>query len=181
MLNQIRHDHANMGRMLHVLQLKQRMLKEGERPNFHLMREVLDYIASYMSEFAVPLERIFLERLQQASPDHAKLAESMVKDYRELKPRLDRLSNDIDAILMDTPLPMDRFADDLKAYLDAHRAYLRKERENLFPLVEKHLGDADVDAMKQSLPEGSDKTLQHLQEIYPELYAELRDADVEMP
>ena len=40
-----------------------------------------------------------------------------------------RLSQDIDMILMDNILPMDRFADDLKAYLEAHRGYLRHERE----------------------------------------------------
>ncbi|MGO1431997.1 MAG: hemerythrin domain-containing protein, partial [Halomonas sp.] len=41
MLNQLRLDHANMARLLHVLQLKQKTLAVGERPNFQLMREVV--------------------------------------------------------------------------------------------------------------------------------------------
>jgi len=87
MLNQLRLDHANMARMLHVLQLKQKTLAQGERPNFKLMREVVDYILSYMDGFAAPLEKVCVERLQAKAPDHSALTEQMANDYRELKPR----------------------------------------------------------------------------------------------
>ncbi|MGE6605140.1 hemerythrin domain-containing protein [Halomonas sp. NPDC076908] len=178
MLNQLRLDHANMARLLHVLQLKQKTLTLGERPNFKLMREVVDYILSYMDGFAAPLERVCVERLQTQAPEHLALTEKMANDYRELKPRLLRLSDDIDMILMDNVLPMDRFAEDLKDYLEAHRAYLRHEREGLFPLIDEHFSPEDMEELRQALPEGAEKELEHLQEAYPELYAELRGADV---
>lgn len=178
MLNQLRLDHANMARLLHVLQLKQKTLTLGERPNFKLMREVVDYILSYMDGFAAPLERVCVERLQTKAPEHLALTEQMASDYRELKPRLLRLSDDIDMILMDNVLPMDRFAEDLKDYLEAHRAYLRHEREGLFPLIDEHFSPEDMEELRQALPEGAEKELERLQEAYPELYAELRGADV---
>lgn len=178
MLNQLRRDHANMARMLHVLQLKQKTLAHGERPDFRLMREVVDYILSYMDGFATPLERICVEGLHAKAPEHVQLTEQMANDYRELKPRLQRLSNDIDMILMDNIMPMDRFADDLKAYLEAHRAYLRHEREELFPLIDKHFSQDDMEELRQALPEGAEKELERLQQAYPQLYAELSGADV---
>ncbi|MGO1396398.1 MAG: hemerythrin domain-containing protein [Halomonas sp.] len=178
MLNQLRLDHANMARLLHVLQLKQKTLVLGERPNFQLMREVVDYILSYMDGFSTPLERVCVERLHTLAPEHVALTEQMANDYRELKPRLQRLSNDIDMILMDNVLPMDRFADDLKNYLEAHRAYLRHEREGLFPLIDEHFSQDDMEELRLALPEGAEKELERLQEAYPELYAELRGADV---
>lgn len=178
MLNQLRLDHANMARLLHVLQLKHKTLAQGERPNFQLMREVVDYILSYMDGFATPLERVCVERLQTQAPEHAALTEQMASDYRELKPRLQRLSNDIDMILMDNVLPMDRFAGDLKAYLEAHRAYLRNEREGLFPLIDEHFSQEDMEELRETLPAGAEQELERLQQAYPELYAELRGADV---
>ncbi|OJA07191.1 hemerythrin domain-containing protein [Halomonas sp. QHL1] len=178
MLNQLRLDHANMARMLHVLQLKQKTLAQGERPNFQLMREVVDYILSYMDGFAAPLERVCVERLQTKAPEHLEFTEQMASDYRELKPRLQRLSNDIDMVLMDNIIPMDRFADDLKNYLEAHRAYLRHEREGLFPLIDEHFSQEDMEELRQALPEGAEHELERLQQAYPELYAELRGADV---
>ncbi|HAA46022.1 MAG: hypothetical protein XD36_0389 [Halomonas sp. 54_146] len=178
MLNQLRLDHANMARLLHVLQLKHKTLAQGERPNFQLMREVVDYILSYMDGFATPLERVCVERLQTQAPEHATLTEQMASDYRELKPRLQRLSNDIDMILMDNVLPMDRFAGDLKAYLEAHRAYLRNEREGLFPLIDEHFSQEDMEELRETLPAGAEQELERLQQAYPELYAELRGADV---
>ncbi|MCA1772076.1 MAG: hemerythrin domain-containing protein [Halomonas sp.] len=178
MLNQLRSDHANMARMLHVLQLKQKALVQGERPNFQLMREVVDYILSYMDSFAVPLERICVERLSKVSSEYSVLTEKMADEYRQLTPRLQQLSNDIDMILMDNVLPMDRFADDLKAYLEVHRAYLRHEREELFPLIDKHFSEDDMEALRQSLPAEAQQSLERLQLAYPELYAELRGADV---
>lgn len=178
MLNQLRLDHANMAKLLHVLQLKQKTLVQGERPNFQLMREVVDYILSYMDGFATPLESVCVERLQAQAPEHLELTEQMAKDYRKLKPRLQRLSNDIDMILMDNILPMDRFADDLKEYLEAHRAYLRHEREGLFPLIDEHFSPDEMEELRQALPEGAEQELERLQQAYPELYAELRGADV---
>lgn len=178
MLNQLRLDHANMARLLHVLQLKHKTLDQGERPNFQLMREVVDYILSYMDGFATPLERVCVERLQTQAPEHSAVTEKMADEYRELKPRLQRLSNDIDMILMDNVLPMDRFADDLKAYLEAHRAYLRHEREGLFPLIDEHFSQEDMEELRQALPEGAEQELERLQQAYPEIYADLRGADV---
>ncbi|MBZ5486342.1 hemerythrin domain-containing protein [Halomonas aquamarina] len=178
MLNQLRLDHANMARMLHVLQLKQKTLAQGERPNFQLMREVVDYILAYMEGFAAPLERICVERLESRASEHLPLMEKMANDYLELKPRLQLLSDNIDTILMDNVLPMDRFAEDLKDYLEAHRAYLRQEREGLFPLIDEHFSQQDMQELLQALPEGAEQELERLQLAYPELYAELRGAEV---
>ena len=35
-----------------------------------------------------------------------------------------------------------------------------------------------MDELRQALPEGAEKELERLQDAYPELYAELRGADV---
>ncbi|MCG6657361.1 hypothetical protein HOP52_06225 [Halomonas campisalis] len=178
MLTQLRRDHANMARMLHVLQLKQKALAAGDRPNFQLVREVVDYILDYMEGFTVPLERICTERLQTLAPESNDLTERLGNDYQALRTRLKRLSNDLDMILMDAVVPMDRFAEDLKAYLDAHRAYLRDERELLFPLIREHFDDQDLERLAEALPDGATAALERLQEAYPELYAELREAPV---
>ncbi len=175
-LTQLRLDHANMARMLHVLQLKHKTLAGGERPNFQLVREVVDFILDYMEGFTLPLERLFSERLAEVDPESRKVTERLAADYQGLKAQLGRLSGDIDMILMDAVIPMDRFVDDLKAYLDAHRAYLRDERELLFPLIREHFNEADMDRLAEALPEGAAAELERLQEAYPELYAELREA-----
>ena len=103
------------------------------------------------------------------------MTERLSSDYQALRQRLMRLSNDIDMILMDAVIPMDRFAEDLKAYLDAHRTYLRDERELLFPLIGEYFDDSDLELLAQTLPEGAAAKLERLQEAYPELYAELRE------
>ena len=176
MLKQLRQDHANMARMLHVLQLKQKSLACGERPNFQLVREVVDYILDYQEGFTQPLEKVCTERLKELDPSSVEVTERLSRDYRALKSRLKRLSNDLDMILMDAVVPMDRFAEDLKSYLESHRAYLRDERELLFPLIQKNFNDQDLEALAAALPEGAQAQLERLQEAYPELYAELRDA-----
>ena len=176
MLNQLRQDHANMARLLHVLSLKHRTLDEGERPNFQLVREVVDFILDYMSGFTVPLERICGERLMTRVPEVDDLITRLTTDYEALHRRLMRLSEDLDMILMDAVVPMDRFADDLQAYLEAHRAYLRSEREELFPLIREHFDEKDLEELARALPEGAERELARLQDAYPELYAEFSEA-----
>ncbi|SDG28114.1 Hemerythrin-like domain-containing protein [Onishia taeanensis] len=173
MLNQLRLDHANMARLLHVLQLKHKTLAEGERPDFQLVREVVDYILDYMDGFTVPLERVFGQELMDKAPEAEGLSERLAANYQALRERLMRLSQDLDMVLMDVAIPMDRFADDLSAYLEAHRAYLRDEREELFPLVREHFDDEALQMLAESLPEGAAAKLESLQESYPELYSEL--------
>ena len=176
MLTQLRQDHANMARLLHVLQLKQKTLAEGERPDFQMMREVVDYILDYMSGFTAPLERMCTEQLNTRAPEANGLCQRLSEDYRALNARLARLSQNLDMILMDAVVPMDQFSEDLKAYLESHRAYLRGEREELFPLIREHFGEDDLDQLAKAMPEGAEAELARLQEAYPALYAEFREA-----
>ncbi|WP_227370020.1 hemerythrin domain-containing protein [Halomonas sp. M20] len=176
MLTQLRRDHANMARLLHVLALKHRTLAHGKRPDFQLVREVVDYILDYMNTFTIPLERLYSEHLLAKVPEADELSGRLATDYQALHERLKQLSDNIDMILMDAVVPMDRFADDLKAYLDAHRTYLRAEREQLFPLFREHLTDEDQQRLLKMLPDGAESSLLQLQEAYPQLYAEFKEA-----
>lgn len=174
MLNQLREDHANMAGMLHVLKLKQKMLMEGERPDFRLMREVVDYILEYMEGFSQLLENVFSELVREKTPDANEVSELLTEHYRQLKVQLARLSADLDMILMDSVLPMDRFADDLNGYLEAHQNYLREEREHLMPLVREHFDEQDMERFAAALPEGASNQFEQLKEAYPELEEDLK-------
>jgi len=175
-LNQLRRDHANMARLLHILLLRHKNLEQGERPDFHLIREVVDYILEYMDGFIMPLERLYSEHLLAREPDAEALSRRMGEDYQALRKRLNLLSETLNMILMDAVVPMDRFIDDLKTYLDAHLAYLQVEREQLFPFLREHLTDAEQKDLLKMLPDGAQANLSRLREDYPELYAEFKAA-----
>ncbi|MGO1499991.1 MAG: hemerythrin domain-containing protein [Marinobacter sp.] len=175
-LNQLRRDHANMARLLHILLLRHGTLEQGERPDFHLIREVVDYILEYMDGFIMPLERLYTEHLLAKEPEAEALSHQLAEDYQALRKRLNLLSETLDMILMDSVVPMERFVDDLKAYLDAHLAYLQAERDQLFPFLRKYLTDEQQKALLKMLPDGAQANIARLREDYPELYAEFKAA-----
>ncbi len=175
-LNQLRRDHANMARLLHILLLRHKNLEQGERPDFHLIREVVDYILDYMDGFIMPLEHLYSEHLLAKAPEAEALSRRMAEDYQALRKRLNLLSETLDMILMDAVVPMERFIDDLKTYLDAHLAYLQVEREQLFPFLREHLTDAEQTDLLKMLPDSAQTNLSRLREDYPELYAEFKAA-----
>lgn len=175
-LTQLRQDHANMARLLHVLMLKQKTLANGERPDFRLIREVVDYILGYMEEYIIPLETLCGDRLSARDDMSGELVCRLADDYKHVKARLDRLSANLDMVLMDAIIPMDRFAEDMKEYLDAHRNYLRSEREELFPLIDAEFDEEDYFTLRQALPPNAERQLARLQEEYPLLYREFRAA-----
>jgi hemerythrin-like domain-containing protein len=175
-LNQLRRDHANMARLLHILLLRHKNLEQGERPDFHLIREVVDYILEYMDGFIMPLERLYSEHLLAKAPEAEALSLRMAEDYQALRKRLNLLSETLDMILMDAVVPMERFIADLKTYLDAHLAYLQVEREQLFPFLREHLTDAEQEDLLKMLPDSAQTNLSRLREDYPELYAEFKAA-----
>lgn len=175
-LNKLRRDHANMARLLHVLLLRHKALEQGERPDFHLIREVVDYILDYMDGFIMPLERLYSEHLLAREPEAEALSQRLAVDYQALRKRLDLLSETLDMILLDAVVPMERFAEDLKIYLDAHLIYLRAEREQLFPFLREQLTDAQQRALLEMLPGSAQANLSRLREDHPELYAEFKAA-----
>lgn len=175
-LNQLRRDHANMARLLHILLLRHSTLEQGERPDFHLIREIVDYILDYMDGFIMPLECLYSEHLLAREPEAEALSRRLAEDYQALRKRLNLLSETLDMILLDAVVPMERFIDDLKTYLDAHRAYLQAERDQLFPFLRENLTDAEKEALLEMLPKGAQANLSRLREDYPELYAEFKAA-----
>jgi len=175
-LNKLRRDHGNMARLLYVLSLRHTTLEEGERPDFRQIREIVDYILDYMDGFLKPLERLYSENLLSGKPDGEALSRRMTDDYRALHTRLKLLSETLDMILMDAVVPMERFIDDFKAYLDAHQAYLKAEREKLFPFLRLYLTDAEQQELLEMLPDSAQSNLSRLREDYPELYAEFKEA-----
>lgn len=175
-LNKLRRDHVNMARLLHVLLLRHTTLEKGERPDFHLIREIVDYILDYMDGFIMPLERLYTDHVLAEKPEAEALSRRLGEEYQALRKRLNMLSETLDMILMDAVVPMDRFIDDLKTYLDAHNAYLKAEREELFPFLREHLSDAEQRKLLKMLPDGAKENLARLREDYPELYAEFKAA-----
>lgn len=175
-LNKLRRDHVNMARLLHVLLLRHTTLEKGERPDFHLIREIVDYILEYMDGFIMPLERLYTDHMLEKKPDAEALSRRLGEEYQALRKRLNMLSETLDMILMDAVVPMDRFIDDLKTYLDAHQAYLKAERDELFPFLREHLSDAEQQKLLGMLPDGAQANLARLREDYPELYAEFKSA-----
>lgn len=174
-LNQLRQDHANMAGMLHVLKLKQKVLVDGERPDFRLVREVVDYILDYMEGFSQLLDDVFAQLVHDKVPEANSTSKLLAEHYRELKAQLVRLSSDLDMILMDGVMPMGRFAADLDGYLDAHQSYLKEEREHLMPLMDEYFDDQDLERFAAELPEGAADQFEQLKAAYPELENDLRD------
>ncbi len=175
-INQLRRDHANMARLLYVLTLRQETLAQGERPDFHLIREVVDYILDYMTGFIKPLERLYSEHLPDRELEDDTVSRRLANEYESLRVQLNLLSTTVDMILMDAVVPMDRFADDLKAYIDAHRAYLRAEREELLPFFRENLTAEERASILKMMPETDHTNLSRLKEAYPQLYAEFKEA-----
>lgn len=176
-LNQLRQDHVNMAGMLHVLKLKQKVLVDGERPDFRLVREVVDYILDYMDGFSKLLDEVFARLVHDKVPEADSTSTLLADHYRELKKQLMRLSSDLDMILMDGVMPMDRFAADLDGYLEMHQSYLREEREHLVPLMRDHFDDKDMEHFAAALPEGAANQFEQLKKAYPALEEELRGVE----
>lgn len=177
-VTQLRQDHANMARLLHVLSHRHKTLVSGERPDFRMMREVVDYILDYMQGFIIPLERECSQMLCERSTEAGPLCKRLIEQYHTLHASLSKLSDNLDSILMDQVIPMEQFNADLHDYVESHRDYLRAERQELFPLMRDLLNDEEWQQLTNAIPHARAE-LERLQEAYPELYAELTESDVE--
>ena len=64
-LRTLREDHRNMGRLLDVLESQIEVFRRGDKPDYEILTETVDYCLNYPERFHHPLEDQIFRRIAQ--------------------------------------------------------------------------------------------------------------------
>ncbi len=155
-LSELHQDHVNLSRLLEMLDHKVDQLRDGNHPDFSLMAEVVSYVGSYADQHHHPREDKMYAFFQGRDAGLDQAFERCEEDHRALKQLSTHLEESIEGILNDVVMPMDRFTDQLDAFVQAEKRHLDFEEQSIFPPLRNIASEADWQQLAEQLPQSED-------------------------
>lgn len=125
-------------------------------PDLLLILDIVAYLNDYPKIYHHPLEEAAIALMTEENLGDERTNEFIHDQHQHLEQGTARLSQLFTTVANNQPVAIDEIRDALNAYLAASRKHLQSEEEQLFPLMEEILGDAEWQKIAARLPERRD-------------------------
>ena len=175
-LDELRDDHRNLARLLDLLARELNTFKEGGRPDYDLVENILEYCLHYPDLCHHPKEDLIFEKLQARDPATAKIIGNLKLEHEKLSTLTWRFSSAVRNVLDDETLPRDWFLDVANDYLSFSRNHMQMEEVLFFPAARKTLAPEDWAELDDAWETVEDPLFgEETQKKYEGLYQEIMD------
>lgn len=119
-------------------------VRNGERPDYELIHDIMRYMTVYSDAIHHPKEDLLYASMKSKYPDLEQELERIEPEHREIASRGEILRADIEAVASGAPVTRERLVDDTSVYVTTLRKHMAWEEEDLFCRA-KDLVDAEED------------------------------------
>jgi hemerythrin-like domain-containing protein len=164
-------EHANMAKVLRLLEIQLQLLHEGDTQDFDLMQDIMDYMMNFEDLIHHPKENIIYEKLKQRNPNITAIVDELLQEHEDLSYKTKAFANTINEIVLDAMIPREEIVDQGKAFIARNLEHIKKEDTIVFPAILKSLQDEDWKEIVEYLPKQDDPlTGKDVEEQYQKLY-----------
>ncbi|QPC41894.1 hemerythrin domain-containing protein [Kaustia mangrovi] len=142
-LDALYRDHGNIARLLDILDEELAVFDEAERPDYEVIRAIVDYFRIYPDRVHHPREDLVFARLAERAPEAAKTVGDLVGEHAEVSARLGRFAFALDQILGEGVMTRREFREIARDFVDGERRHMAAEEERFFPVALKALTEED--------------------------------------
>jgi len=132
LLDDLRADHRNMAVMLDLLDQQIEHVRDGERPDYELIHDIMRYMTVYSDAVHHPKEDLLYGSMRSRKPEMAKGLERVEPEHQELAKLGEALRNDVEAVASGATLTRKRLVEDTSNYVTMLRKHMAWEEEDLF-------------------------------------------------
>jgi hemerythrin-like domain-containing protein len=136
LLDDLREDHRNMAIMLDLLARQVDYIRDGERPDYELIHDIMRYLTTYSDAVHHPKEDLLYARIQTEQPSIAAGLKRIEPDHIEIAQLGETLRNDIEAVVSGTAVTRQRVITDTSEYVGTLREHMAWEEDDLFRRAE---------------------------------------------
>jgi hemerythrin-like domain-containing protein len=150
-LETLRRDHANMARLLNILEKQVSAFGGGAAPDYEIVQGVVDYFLDYPDLCHHPIDDLLARTLLDKSEfkDHA--IRGLAEQHEELGVLTRRFAEVVRRVIDEAELPRDYFIRAAKEFISSQRHHMQMEEEYFFPLAEGGLTPQDLAALDSEL------------------------------
>ena len=149
-------EHANMAKLLAILERQIDLFKQGATPDYHTIRTILEYNVEYSDLYHHPKEDLVFARLRARYPETINTVNNLEEDHRRLASQTRRFSEVIANIIDGAELRRDRVMRMAEEYLESARRHMEMEDKWIFPAARQWLTAEDWDAVEREATSGED-------------------------
>ncbi len=155
-LDEIHQEHKTMGRLLGVLEEQIDLFAEGRRPDYELIKEIVDYFLTVPNLCHHPKENLILQKLHQRAPEVAQSVGDLEEEHEEISRELGDFAHAVVNVLMEMEIPRDAFVKLAREFIETEHNHMVHEEEVFMPTARKHLTDEDWTEVEQHVARLSD-------------------------
>lgn len=152
-IQQLNKDHQNIGILLQVLAEELNIFAtSARRPDFRLMREIIEYLQDFMDEVHHPQEDALYQLIVQKQSEPQEFLLKLMRQHTEINKKNREFLIDIDQIYNDTLAPKNEMEANARAFIQLIRDHIDLEESEAFPLADQILNQSDwsqLEAMRQ--------------------------------
>lgn len=138
-LRQLRREHADFAKLLDVLDRQLAVFAAGERPDYDLVRKVVDYFLDYPEAVHHPKEDLIYRVLKERDAALAEAVVDLEREHEGLTAWTSALGQILGEILAEELIDRARVRDMTEHFVRTYRRHMRLEEEKIFPAAEKCL------------------------------------------
>src|SRR5215470_7367169 len=142
-LDLLREEHRKVATLLQILEQHVDEFRRGERPDYDVIRAVLDYLVSFPDVCHHPKEDLIFARLRARDPLAAERVGDLRSAHEELATRTREFSTGLRAVLEEAEIPREAFIRLARRLIDQQRQHIDMEETTFFPAAEKTLTPTD--------------------------------------
>ena len=155
-INVLRQEHCNMESLLRVLEREVSVFGRGDRPDYEVVRAVIDYFKDYPDSCHHPKEDMIVEKLKARDSIAAASIGDLEAQHREGAKRLRRVAQAVERVLSDQDLVRQTVTDIIRDFIDHERQHMAIEERLVFPTMLNALRPEDWADIALKLTERDD-------------------------
>jgi len=136
MLSLITKDHEQVELLLNVLTEQLAELEsEQQGVNFKLMDDIVNYLRNYIDRYHHPKEDLIYSYYLEHYVEDADMPNRLASEHQSLNFLSRELSNSLNVIQLDSVMPFDALAVQLRGFVDKQRSHIQYETNIVMPLM----------------------------------------------
>lgn len=127
----LQREHRNLGALLRILDRQLQSVGDGNRPDYHLMYEILQYLTCYSDRYHHPWEDRLFARLAMRRPEWSMSVANIANRHRHIAVEGNRLRGQIGELIDGSVLSREELLNTGRAYVADYLEHMQDEDELL--------------------------------------------------
>lgn len=155
-ITMIRKEHQNMTRLLDLLDRQVELFENAGRPDYELMKEIIDYFLTFPDLYHHPKEDLIFRKIKRRAPADAEKLFDLEQEHERVSDRLHAFTRAVVSVMLEAEMPRDSFVFVARDFIEGERKHMAEEEEHFLPVAIDTLTNQDWEEVDKAVAEFND-------------------------